>query len=84
MKVIALQAGFYGNSRVRIGQEFEVPEGTKGRWFEPVEHNKAPKGAKAEDKAPKGAKAQTLSEMANTKTQSMAQAMASGKGDSLA
>lgn len=58
MKVKALQAGFFGGSRVREGQEFEVPEGTKGSWFVVVEEYKAP--AKSKGKAAPA----TLSELA--------------------
>lgn len=58
MKVKALQAGFFGGARIREGQEFEVPSGTKGSWFVAVEEFKAPAPAKAKA-APK-----TLSEMA--------------------
>lgn len=36
MRVIAKAMGFYGGIRRREGQVFEVPEGTKGSWFEPV------------------------------------------------
>lgn len=62
MKVKALQTGFYGGSRIREGQEFEVPEGYKGTWFialdEHAVHAKAPKAAKVK------AQPQTLSELA--------------------
>lgn len=37
MKVKAIATGFYGGHRRRPGAEFEVPEGTKGKWFVPVE-----------------------------------------------
>ena len=36
IKVIALQAGFYGGQRVREGQEFMVESGEKAKWFAPV------------------------------------------------
>lgn len=58
MKVKALQAGFFGGSRIREGQEFEVPAGTKGSWFLAVEDFKAP-AEKPSKKQPK-----TLSEIA--------------------
>lgn len=58
MKVKALQPGFYNGSLVQVGQEFEVPSGTKGKWFTPLEDYKAP----AKVKAPAAPK--TLSEMA--------------------
>lgn len=38
MLVRATQRGQYGHVR-EIGDEFEVPEGTKGSWFEPVERD---------------------------------------------
>ena len=46
MKVIATKQGYLGKLR-QPGDEFEVPDGTKGSWFEPVK--------KAEDKKPKAA-----------------------------
>lgn len=39
MKVIALEAGFYGGSPVPKGASFDVPEGSKARWYAPVEGN---------------------------------------------
>jgi hypothetical protein len=60
MKVIANTLGFYGGSRRRPGDVFEVPDGTKGKWFTPADKAK-PKGkAKPEDKSP-----ETLSELAH-------------------
>ena len=35
MRVIATQRGFFGQL-IEPGQEFEVPDGTKGSWFKPV------------------------------------------------
>lgn len=58
MKVKALQPGFFGGSRIRPGQEFEVPDGTKGTWFVAVGEFKAPVKPKAK------AAPQTLSELA--------------------
>lgn len=58
MKVKALEPGFYGGSMIGEGQEFDVPSGTKARWFTPVEEFKAP--AKAAPRTPP----KTLSEMA--------------------
>lgn len=59
MKVKALQAGFFGGARIREGQEFEVPAGTKGSWFLSVDEEvKAPAKAKAK------AEPKTLSEIA--------------------
>jgi hypothetical protein len=36
MKVKALTDGFYGGERKRAGAVFQVKDGTKGKWFEPV------------------------------------------------
>lgn len=49
MKVKALETGFYAGGRVRAGTVFDVPEGTKGKWFVPVAEVKA--DAKADAKA---------------------------------
>lgn len=57
MKVKALDAGFYAGNRVRAGQVFEVPEGTKAKWFVAVDEIKA-------DEAPKGPKARKKDEPA--------------------
>lgn len=35
MRVKATKLGFYGGRR-QPGDEFDVPEGLKGSWFEPV------------------------------------------------
>lgn len=35
MRVIATAIGYFGALRVE-GDEFEVPDGTKGSWFKPV------------------------------------------------
>lgn len=37
MKVKALQQGYYKNQRRREGDVFEVPEGTKSKWFVPLD-----------------------------------------------
>lgn len=61
MKVKALQPGFFGGARIREGQEFEVPEGTKGTWFLSVDEDvKAP----AKAKAPVKTEPKSLSEIA--------------------
>ena len=36
MKVIATKQGYFGKLR-EPGDEFEVPEGSKSSWFDPVE-----------------------------------------------
>lgn len=52
MKVIATKLGYLGKLR-QPGDEFEVPNGTKGSWFEPVEQKAAKSGGKnAEAKQP--------------------------------
>ena len=33
MKVKAIQPAFFNGSRVRVGQELDVPPGMKGSWF---------------------------------------------------
>ena len=62
MRVIANQRGFFDGLR-EPGDEFEVPQGTSGRWFEPVEKPEVKKSSKpkAEPKAPlEGEKADDL------------------------
>ena len=49
MLVKAIKQGFYQGKRIREGKEFEVPAGTKSKWFVPVKPEKAE--AKAEVKA---------------------------------
>ena len=45
MKVIATKLGYFGKLR-EPGDEFEVPDGTKGSWFQPVEQKASGKGGK--------------------------------------
>ena len=45
MLVIATAKGFFGQYR-NEGDEFEVPDGTKGSWFQPVEQKANGKGGK--------------------------------------
>lgn len=45
MKVIATKQGYFGKLRA-VGDEFEVPDGTKGSWFQPVEQKANGKGGK--------------------------------------
>lgn len=33
MKVVATEVAFYDNHLVRVGDELDVPEGTRGKWF---------------------------------------------------
>ena len=37
MQVRALSTGFYGGSRRREGEVFNVKDGDSAKWFEPVE-----------------------------------------------
>lgn len=37
MKVIATKRGYLGKLR-EVGEEFDVPEGSTGSWFQPVVH----------------------------------------------
>lgn len=36
MKVIAIKPGYFGKLRA-VDDEFEVPEGARASWFQPVE-----------------------------------------------
>lgn len=36
MEVIATKEGFFGGERKRVGDKFEVQDGCKAKWFEPV------------------------------------------------
>lgn len=45
MKVIAIKQGYLGKLR-QPGDEFEVPEGSKASWFQPVEQKASGKGGK--------------------------------------
>ena len=45
MKVIATKQGYFGKLR-DVGDEFEVPDGTKGSWFQPIEQKANGKGGK--------------------------------------
>lgn len=49
MQVRALSTGFYGGSRRREGEVFNVKDGDSAKWFEPVEpvEAKPAKAAKA-------------------------------------
>jgi len=48
MRVRAIQTGFYNSLRIpdTDSAEFEVPDGTKGSWFQPVEQKANGKGGK--------------------------------------
>ena len=45
MKVIATKQGYFGKLR-DVGDEFEVPEGSKASWFQPVAQKASGKGGK--------------------------------------
>lgn len=79
MRVQALSMGFYEGQRIRPGQQFSVPEGTKGGWFVPVEAVKAPPPAPI-GRAARGKGPQALSQMGKEASQSFTE-VHSGKGD---
>ncbi len=39
MKVRAIADGFYGGERKRAGAVFEVKDGARSKWFEPVKES---------------------------------------------
>lgn len=51
MRVVAKSIGYFGSLRA-AGDEFEVPDGTKGSWFAPVEPEVKAKSAKGKGKEP--------------------------------
>lgn len=51
MKVVATAIGFYGGERRRPGAVFEVKDGTKARWFQPLEEAQKAKPKAAAKKA---------------------------------
>lgn len=48
VRVRAKARGFIQNRIMEIGQEFDVPEGIKGSWFEPVASEARPRKPKPE------------------------------------
>jgi hypothetical protein len=77
MRVVATQLGFFNGTRVRAGTEFEVPEGTKGSWFAPVEAVVAQKAVKAAKAARETKDVPTaLSQVGKGKSQTFNEAMA--------
>jgi len=52
MRVIATKEGHDGVVIRRPGDEFDMPDGSKGSWFEPVPAEPKPKKAKAAPEAP--------------------------------
>lgn len=55
MKIVAIKVAFYNGRRVRVGDELDIPQGTKGSWFAPLDSAAAKatkeKPAKPEPKA---------------------------------
>lgn len=54
MRVVATDLGFDGRDLRQPGEEFDMPDGAKGKWFEPVKAESVPE--------PKGAKGKTKSD----------------------
>lgn len=54
MKVKATQSGFYGGSRRRPGDIFDVKEGEVGRWMEVIDEADAPVVAAKPARAARG------------------------------
>jgi hypothetical protein len=67
MKVRAIDVGFYNGTLQAAGSVFEVKDGQKGKWFEPVAED-APEGDKIEKKRGRKTRPdyepQTMSEIA--------------------
>jgi hypothetical protein len=61
MKVKAITDGFYGGERKRAGAVFEVKDGAKSKWFEPVKD--ASPAAKPKAKPAKSEEPLALSEL---------------------
>lgn len=53
MKVQALTDGFYGGARQRAGSVFDVKDGVKAKWFEPVDAKEAVPAKAGKSKAKK-------------------------------
>jgi hypothetical protein len=53
MRVIATDKGFHNGARVKPGTVFSVPDGSKAKWFKPVESGeKVEKPARGKRSAP--------------------------------
>ena len=74
MHVIATAVGFHSPTArlLQPGDEFEMPDGAKGTWFEPVESAPAPKAGKKKEPAT----AKTLSQAADGQAQTTVDDMA--------
>lgn len=78
MKVLALETGFFAGARVRKGTTFDVPEGTRGKWFTPVDSEAAKAPGKAA-KADKQNKPAALSEHGKDQSKSFVETMKPGE-----
>lgn len=77
MEVRALSTGFYGGSRRREGEVFDVKDGDEAKWFEPVDPEAAAAKGKGKGKAKTKAKVEDKVEAkvettAETKTETEA------------
>lgn len=77
MQVQALEDGFFGGQRIRAGTKFDVPEGTKAKWFVALDEVKA-----SPEKKVKKDEHKTLADVAKDKGGSFTDVMA--KTDNLA
>lgn len=69
MKVKAITDGFYAGARRRAGAIFEVPDGTKSKWFVSVEEaEQIVAKVKPVKKGKAAAEPETFSELAKTAT----------------
>lgn len=65
MRVIATARGFDNIAIREAGDEFEMPDGPAGTWYEPVEAPKAKaKGSKAKPQAEGSGRAETVGALA--------------------
>jgi len=78
MLVVAKASGFYDGKRRRVGEFFEVKQGLKGSWFDPVASAKsAPAKGKVEEKQP-----ETFSELNKVAVAAEEEAVARKTGQS--
>ena len=66
MKIVAIKPAFYNGRRVRVGDELDIPQGTKGSWFAGT----ATIEAKAAKEKPAKAEPKALSELGSDKAKS--------------
>ncbi len=74
MEVVALSKGFYGGAPRRVGERFDVKDGSKAAWYAPV--NSAAAAAKPKAEKVKGNKPDTLSQIGKEPAQAMADVLA--------